>query len=213
MSYTDNFYDEEYYLGHYDRERTNEVYYNRIAAFWKYNIFETNGVSVNGKTLDYGSGLGQVSAALHADCYDFSGFARKFLQSKGRKVFESPDLIPKAGYDYLLSSHCLEHVRNPFDELLHLKSFIKTGGFLVLILPTENMPGRPVFSVDSNKHFYCWNFQTITNLLLETGFKIAIQKTIYGPFGLSKMNNLPLVRQLGIIKKNFPSILTIAQKL
>jgi SAM-dependent methyltransferase len=211
METVEDFYDEEYYLGHYDRERTNPHYYQRISAFWKYNIFDSNKVAPTGKILDYGAGLGQVSAALKADCYDFSGFARKFLRSKNRTVFDTPNEIPAGSYDYLISSHCLEHVRNPFDELEFLKTLLKPHGTIVLIVPIEEMPGRPVKIFDDNKHFYNWNFQSITNLLLETGFGVLLQKTIYGPFGLSKINNLPLTHKLGSIKGNFPSILTMAK--
>jgi SAM-dependent methyltransferase len=210
MDTADNFYDEQYYLGHYDRERTNPEYYNRISAFWKHNIFDSNGVSPEGKILDYGAGLGQVSAALKADCYDFSAFARKFLKSKGRKVFETPAEIITGSYDYLISSHCLEHVKNPFEELLFLKSILKDSGTLVLIVPIEVMPGTPVYSFDDNKHFYNWNFQSMTNILLETGYAVKIQKTVYGPFGLSKLKNLALAKKLGAIKRNFPAILTMA---
>jgi SAM-dependent methyltransferase len=209
MDLADDFYDEQYYLSHYDRERTNPKYYDRISAFWKYNIFDSNNVRLNGKVLDYGAGLGQVSAAMHADCYDFSGFARKFLRSKNRVVFDSPADIPVGTYDYLISSHCMEHVRSPFDELLFLRKLLKPGGTLVLIVPIEVMPGSPTSAYDDNKHFYNWNFQSMTNILLETGYQIKLQKTIYGPFMLSRLENLALARQFGVWKRNFPSILTM----
>lgn len=211
METADNFYGEEYYLGHYDRERTNPKYYDKISSFWKYNIFDDNGVSPSGRILDYGAGLGQVSAAVNAECYDFSGFARDFLRQKGRKVYDSPEAIERSSFDYLISSHCMEHVANPFNELLFLKSLLRPAGSLVLIVPIEEMPGTPVRSYDDNKHFYNWNFQSMTNILLETGYRVELQKTIYGPFGLSKIDSLSLALKLGKLKGNFPSILTIAK--
>ncbi|HRJ46989.1 MAG TPA: methyltransferase domain-containing protein [Opitutaceae bacterium] len=43
--------------------------------------------------------------------------------------------IADAGYDFLLSSHCLEHVANPLAALREWHRVVRPGGHLVLILP------------------------------------------------------------------------------
>jgi SAM-dependent methyltransferase len=208
---SDVFYDEKYYHDHYP-SMFNDEYYKKISDFWKYVIFDDNGIIPAGKILDFGAGLGQVTASVGADCFDPSLYARNFLQEKQRKVLHSTQEIPRAYYDLVLSSHALEHAINPNTEIQRFKSYLTKGGGIVLLLPLEKTPGSPVYAYDDNKHFYCWNFQTITNLLLESGFKIEKQRVIFGPFGLSKLNHIPLAAKLGRMKKNFPSLLTFARK-
>lgn len=212
MGNESSFYDDHYYKTHYGKIFETD-YYERISAFWKYVIFDCNKISVNSesKLLDYGAGLGQISAAFGADCFDPSPVALQFLKAKGRKVYEDTAEIPSGHYNYLLSSHALEHALNPTRELNEFKRILTETGCLILILPAENIPGTPVKLQDDNKHFYCWNFQTVANLLIESGFEIEEQKMLYGPTGLSFTKNMALVKLLGELKRNYSSILTVAR--
>ena len=45
------------------------------------------------------------------------------------------DFIADASYDFVLSSHALEHVANPLKALAEWKRVLKDGGLLVLVLP------------------------------------------------------------------------------
>lgn len=59
-------------------------------------------------------------------------------KSPGRQfVSEATDLsrIADATYDFVLSSHCLEHVANPLAALQEWRRVMRPGGILVLILP------------------------------------------------------------------------------
>ncbi|HTE24843.1 methyltransferase domain-containing protein [Flavitalea sp.] len=48
-------------------------------------------------------------------------------------------------YDYLISSHCLEHVANPIKALKEWNRVIKDGGLMVLVLP------NPEFTFDHKR--------------------------------------------------------------
>lgn len=48
-------------------------------------------------------------------------------------------------YDFLASSHCLEHVANPIKALVEWKRVIKKGGFMILVLP------NPEFTFDHKR--------------------------------------------------------------
>jgi SAM-dependent methyltransferase len=71
--------------------------------------------------------------AAHTDSYCFS--KRKPL---GKVYFcEGSDLrdISKNRYDFLLSSHNLEHLANPIKGLKEWQRVVKAGGHIVLVLP------------------------------------------------------------------------------
>jgi SAM-dependent methyltransferase len=52
-------------------------------------------------------------------------------------IAEASDLgrIPSASYDFVLSSHCLEHIANPLKALAEWVRVLKVGGLLVLVVP------------------------------------------------------------------------------
>ena len=55
-------------------------------------------------TLDYGCGLGQITAALtNKHYFDFSDYAYKYLSSRNHTVYKAQTDIPEEKYDYILS--------------------------------------------------------------------------------------------------------------
>ena len=53
--------------------------------------------------------------------------------------------IPDGKYDFLISSHCLEHVANPIKALKEWNRVLKDGGLMVLVLP------NPEFTFDHKR--------------------------------------------------------------
>ncbi len=54
-------------------------------------------------------------------------------------------------YDFVLSSHCLEHVANPLAALHEWRRIVRPGGFLILVLPDPRRSfdhARPVTTMD-----------------------------------------------------------------
>lgn len=84
---------------------------------------------------------------------------KKILTGKGLDIGAGADLIwPTArsfdmqdgdagrideflsdSYDYVFSSHCLEHMSNPPDALRRWWSLVRPGGYLILIVPEETL--------------------------------------------------------------------------
>ncbi len=66
-----------------------------------------------------------------------------YIYSKNKKGFqyilEATDLnlIPDSKYDFIISSHCLEHIANPFKAIGEWIRVIKKGGFILLLLPDK----------------------------------------------------------------------------
>ncbi|MFN8243102.1 MAG: class I SAM-dependent methyltransferase [Ferruginibacter sp.] len=67
----------------------------------------------------------------------------KYTYGEGRagKLFEvdavDMDIVPAATYDFLLSSHNLEHIANPLKAVAHWHRVLKPGGYIILILPDK----------------------------------------------------------------------------
>ena len=65
-------------------------------------------------------------------------------------ISEAADLskIPDQSYDFLLSSHCLEHVANPIQAVKEWKRVVKRGGVMMLFLPNKayNFDHRRAFT-------------------------------------------------------------------
>lgn len=213
-------YNKDYYLNHYPRVFEDANYYELLSLYWKEAIFQRNQLNPELAVLDYGCGLGQVSASLsNATFFDYSDYAVEFLIKMGKNALNHVEDIPQKHFDYLLSSHSLEHSPTPAEELKIFHRYLKPGGKLILILPIE-VNFNPSLEPDTNQHFQCWTFQTITNLLFYCGWRPIHQTRLYGPFLLNTFRSITSRHQsvkfaywLSFWKKNYPSILTIAESI
>jgi SAM-dependent methyltransferase len=213
-----SYYNENYHLEHYGSVIRDEVEFHLLSLFWRYALFERNGLQLNGKVLDFGCGVGQVSAALSDSvCFDFSQFAQNELRKRHRVVAERKEDIPRHVFQYILCSHCLEHSPTPYQDLQEFHEYVLPGGHLVLVLPVE-VELRPALQSDWNLHLHAWTFQTITNLLVSTGWTPLSQAHVYGPFMLRTLGRrlsanqaVSVAYRLGRLIHANPSMLTIAR--
>lgn len=75
----------------------------------------------------------ETTWAKHPDSYTFS-----HRRAPGKNIFcDGSDLspVPDASYDFILSSHNLEHFANPVKALKEWQRVTRPGGGLVLVLP------------------------------------------------------------------------------
>jgi|SRR5450756_2599662 len=210
-------YNAAYYEGHYGRLLMDDQYYKMRALYWKTAITAVQAVSADDLILDYGCGTGQVSMAFpNTHYYDIAEYSRDLIKKHGKIVYEDNESIPLGTFDFILSSHALEHSPRPFEDLQNFGRFAKPGGHLLLMLPIER-DFRKTLEVDSNNHLYCWTFQTICNLLIAAGWKPLIQTYVYDSFGLGTFGKLlpaqkaaSLSWRLGRVKRSFKSMMIIA---
>lgn len=181
-------YEEGYHSKRHENHY-NEDYYNARAEIALTKFF--GNIDKSQKILDYGCGLGQNILKLpNAVGYDISEYGAKFCQSKGIKVTNNITEIPDEGFDIVFTSHVLEHHPYPKTMIEEMRSKLKTGKKLLLVIPFERH-GKAKFTVDLNQHLYNWNFQNINNLLIICGFEINENKYLRGA-GYYKL--LPLAK-------------------
>jgi SAM-dependent methyltransferase len=80
--------------------------------------------------------------------------------------------LPGIDYDFVFSSHCLEHIENPVAALEHWRSKMRYGGTLFLYLPHPDM----TYWLPQNcrKHLHAWKPKQMAHLLRDLGFKRVV---------------------------------------
>jgi SAM-dependent methyltransferase len=81
--------------------------------------------------------------------------------------------LPEGVFDYVFSSHCLEHLVNPVAALEHWKTRLKIGGVLFLYLPHPDMSYW--LPQNNRKHLHAWRPEDIETLLTDLGFREVIR--------------------------------------
>lgn len=76
--------------------------------------------------------------------------------------------LPAGKWDYLFSSHCLEHLPNPIAALEHWQTRLRPGGTLFLYLPHPDMEyWRPQHC---RKHLHSWEPAQMAEILRDIGY-------------------------------------------
>jgi SAM-dependent methyltransferase len=105
-----------------------------------------------GKGLDVGAGKWPLPTSMPIDM-----------------VFNSDAMmLPVGQFDYIFSSHCLEHLENPVAALEHWKSRIRPGGVLFLYLPHPDM--EYWLPQNNRKHLHSWRPDEMQKLVSDLGF-------------------------------------------
>ena len=123
--------------------------------------------------LDFGCGGGYLLKNL--DCKEKIGIeinpvAREFCNKENNiTCHESLSAIKDGSIDVVISSHCLEHVVNPFNTIVELHKKLKAGGRIVILVPLETYKHKWVPN-DINNHLYTFSPMNMGNLLQGAGF-------------------------------------------
>lgn len=89
-------------------------------------------------------------------------------QSVDRSGGSDAATLPGENWDFIFSSHCLEHLVDPVGALEHWKTRLRAGGTLFLYLPHPDMTyWRPQ---NCRKHLHTWRPVEMAELLRDLGF-------------------------------------------
>ncbi|HEY7375548.1 MAG TPA: class I SAM-dependent methyltransferase [Polyangia bacterium] len=215
-------YDAEYYRSHYSLY-LDEGYHRLIAGFWQRNWFLGYDVNQDTSVFEYGLGLGaNVAWSKRAGGCDASPYSQQFCAEKGIRVYKDPAEVPDGSYDFVLSSHSLEHVDHPLQVIREMTRICRPSGRVVLIVPWERH-GRSTFAKDGDAHLYAWTFRTLNNLLLRGGgLELEDNRVLWGPTGVRKLQFLErlagadsyyaAVRVLGRLRGSLRSLRVVARR-
>lgn len=82
--------------------------------------------------------------------------------------WHAADYLPGKDWDYIFSSHCLEHLPNPVSTLEYWKTMLRPGGVLFLYLPHPDMEyWRPQ---NCRKHLHSWYPEQMATIIRDLGF-------------------------------------------
>ena len=128
-----------------------------------------------GKGIDVGCGKWPLKGALPHDL------------ENGKKAEE----LPEESFDYIFSSHCLEHLHNPVQVLSHWKERLKPDGTLFLYLPHPDM--EYWLPQNCRKHLHSWYPEEIVKILEDLGFSDIIhsERDLMWSFSVVAFNNDP----------------------
>ena len=80
--------------------------------------------------------------------------------------------LPDGQWDYIFSSHCLEHLADPVTALIHWKAHLRAGGVLFLYLPHPDMIYWQPQNCRKHKHlFYPGD---VADMITDLGFSDVI---------------------------------------
>ncbi len=92
--------------------------------------------------------------------------------------------LPPGKYDYIFSSHTLEHIENWLETLLYWREHIREGGVLFLYLPHPDM----IYWLPENckKHRHIFSLAQIYQALIGLGFKDILysQRDLFWSFAV-----------------------------
>jgi len=133
--------------------------------------------------LDFGCGPGDLMRLLKDHVARIDGLevnpaaAVMARQHSAGSVFGSLDEIPPtATYDAIITNHVLEHVREVTLTLEALRTLLKKGGRLVVVLPIDDFRAahqKGWDKADVDHHLATWTPRLFANLLYETGFEVS----------------------------------------
>jgi SAM-dependent methyltransferase len=173
-----------------NRKKYETFFLNYKYAFYQKNGFEIGGPSAlfSTKILPVYNWANQIDGCNFSDSTLWEGSiigdSYKYSINKSGKqyILEGTDLTPidSGIYDFILSSHCLEHIANPLNAIREWNRVLKPGGFMLLVLPDRK------FTFDRKR-----DYTPFSHLLSDYELKIEENDLTHLP-EILKLHNLDL---------------------
>ena len=163
--------------------------YGRFAKFYFDNLFKSlrpylKKITTEGRVLDVGCAYGfmlerfpDVFEKFGIDISDYAiREARKRLPGVTFKIGNVEDELPfpEASFDIVICNDVIEHLENPDGALKNISKVLDRDGILFIKTPNLNWFRKKFFAYADKKehHISMFSRQTLSDLLVECGFKI-----------------------------------------
>ena len=159
------------------KDLMDDEHYKLQSEIYYYRYFKDIPDIDNLKVLDFGSGIGQYTSKLNnVICYELNELALKEGKKRGLNITNNLNNLEDEKFDIVFCSFCLEHCLKPFKELENIFNKLKKGGRLILISSYIKNYLPENYNFHSNSAYYVWNFITLNNLLIKSGFNVLNNK-------------------------------------
>lgn len=160
-------------MSHYDKDYFD--YQRPIGEFggWANKTKFDKYIEPTDTILDFGCGGGYLLDNIDAATkigIEINADAREHAKSLGITVYDNTDKVTNT-VDVIISNHALEHVKEPYSELVKLKKILRKNGLIIFVVPSESVD-VPYKSNDINQHLYTWSPMCLGNLFTVAGFQI-----------------------------------------
>ncbi len=140
-----------------------------------------------GRLLEVGSSFGYLVAAFKSDGWDAVGIdpdggACSYAEAQNAVTVFNGVLDDKpfqeASFDVILMNHVIEHVADPHQMLMTVRSLLKENGYFVMETPTYDslsfkLLGRRERSLSCNGHIYFFTRDSLKRLCENAGFEVV----------------------------------------
>lgn len=200
-------YYSRYYPHDYYESETKSGFVNRMLSLFsktviRFKEFEIlKFLSPKGvdkiRILDIGCGSGEFLANINSARFDKYGVeinpqGCEKCKEKGLNVSSTELKATKFNSDYfdvITMWHVLEHLNNPIDVLLEARRILKAKGVLIISTPDTGSLGfkhglKNWFHLDSPRHLILYNYNSLSLLLEEAGFKAKYSRNYFYDYPL-----------------------------
>lgn len=171
---------------HYEDEQGHQyfAYQKNLAILGsKIDAFKFSPyLSKDDKVLDFGCGGGFLLANLKCAKkvgVELNETAHEECRTNNIEVYKSINQVPYKDFDIIISHHCMEHVPYPIEALASLRSLLKPGGKLILVIPIDDWRRQyDATGKDIDHHLHTWTPRLLANTLSEAGYQIESIKIL-----------------------------------
>ena len=202
-------YEENYHKISLDPDGKKRELFREKDIFLKNNKHIINYLkkSKPGKIIDLGCGMGWFMSKLNSDWekygIDISEYARskakKFCNAKQANIEKYLKSEKKDQFNYVISSHVIEHLKKPIDFLKGIKKILKSNGYLLLETPNFDSAAFRLFKnrfrlLNDPTHISLFTLDSLTRALRDNGFNI--EKVEFPYFQTKYFNKKNLIKLL-----------------